>query len=80
MSGLDTKAIVEINQKASQFRSSIVICLDNKIIDAKSILGLSITLLNDQHYRLEIHGLDEAEAKAEMTEVFKKHHLSVTVN
>lgn len=79
MSGLPTKAIVEINQTANQFQSSIVIKVDERFIDVKSILGLSITLLGNRQYELEIHGPDEAEAKTSMADIFQKHDLSVTV-
>ncbi|XEC95648.1 HPr family phosphocarrier protein [Paenibacillus tarimensis] len=77
MSGIGTRAIVEINQTANRFTSSIVIQLDSKIIDAKSILGLSMTLLSSQKYTLEIHGPDEVEAKSAMIDVFRKHDLIV---
>ncbi|UUZ82008.1 HPr family phosphocarrier protein [Paenibacillus sp. P26] len=79
MSGIETKAIVEINQAASRFASSIVVLANEKHIDVKSILGLSLTLFNNQEYKLEIHGPDETEAKAAMADVFQKHGLRVTV-
>ena len=56
MSGLGTRAIVEINQVANQFQSSIVIKVGKRFIDVKSILGLSITLFSNEVYHLEIHG------------------------
>ncbi len=75
------RAIVDINQMAANFKSSIVLRInDTKFIDVKSILGLSITLYQTDAYRLEIHGPDEAEATAAMIEVFNKHHLQVEVN
>lgn len=49
--------------------------MNDKNLDAKSILGLSMTLLSATSYKLEIHGTDEAEAKAAMVEVFNKHNL-----
>ncbi|OXM87474.1 HPr family phosphocarrier protein [Paenibacillus rigui] len=79
MSGLPTRVIVEINQAANQFQSSIVLKVDNRHIDVKSILGLSITLLSNQQYELQIHGPDEAEARSVMVELFRKHELSVTL-
>ncbi|MFE5323044.1 HPr family phosphocarrier protein [Paenibacillus sp. NPDC056579] len=79
MGGMPTKAIVEINQTANRFQSSIVIKIGERAIDVKSILGLSITLLGNQQYELEIHGQDDAEAKQAMAEVFQKHDLSVIV-
>ncbi|TLS50316.1 HPr family phosphocarrier protein [Paenibacillus antri] len=77
MSGIETRAIVDINKEANRFRSSIVLRWDGKVIDAKSILGLSLTLLGSQSYALEIHGPDEVEAKAAMLAVFRKHHLAI---
>ncbi|WP_199615179.1 HPr family phosphocarrier protein [Paenibacillus alkalitolerans] len=77
MSGLSTRTIVEINQTANRFKSSIVLHMQNKTIDVKSILGLSVTLLVSQTYKLEIHGPDEEEAKSAMLDVFRKHDLIV---
>lgn len=79
MGGIGTKAIIDINQTANQFQSSIVLRMNDKNLDAKSILGLSMTLLSATSYKLEIHGPDEAGAKAAMAEVFNKHNLLVEV-
>jgi len=72
-------AIVEISQTANKFRSSIVLQVENKYIDVKSILGLFTTLVTSGNYELHVHGPDANEAKAAMTEVFKKHGLQVKV-
>jgi phosphocarrier protein HPr len=70
------RSIVDINMKANEFSSSIVLVVgEDHYVDAKSILGLSMTLYRDQTYRLYIHGPDEDEAKDAMLEVFAKHHL-----
>ena len=79
MSNANNAAIVEISQAANKFRSSIVLQLENKYIDVKSILGLFTTLLNTGTYNLHVHGPDAEEAKATMAEVFAKHNLSVVV-
>lgn len=79
MSGIGTRAIVEINQTANEFKSSIVLRTCDKNLDVKSILGLSFTLLSSQSYTLEIHGPDEKEAKAAIAAVFKKHSLIVEI-
>ncbi|WP_426448000.1 HPr family phosphocarrier protein [Paenibacillus sp. S-38] len=79
MSGIEPRAIVEINQTANRYTSSIVIRVDNRSIDAKSILGLSFTLFGNQSYKLEIYGPDAEEAKAAMAAVFEKHGLQVEV-
>lgn len=78
MSGVGTRAIVEINQVANQFQSSIVIKVGQRYIDVKSILGLSITLFSNEVYQLEIHGPDETEAKHAMEELFIKHGLPLS--
>ncbi|WP_195572922.1 HPr family phosphocarrier protein [Paenibacillus sp. 1001270B_150601_E10] len=75
----DNTAVVEISQKANQFRSSIVLQAENKYIDVKSILGLFTTLVGNHAYELHVHGPDAEEAKTAMAEVFNKHGLNVTV-
>jgi phosphocarrier protein len=79
MSGIETKAIVEINKTANKYQSSIVLKTDGKNLDAKSILGLSLTLVKYQKYRLEIYGHDEEEAKSAMATVFEKHGLAFEI-
>ncbi|MCY9656464.1 HPr family phosphocarrier protein [Paenibacillus chondroitinus] len=79
MGGLETKAIIEINQAANQFQSSIVIQVGMRFIDVKSILGLSVTLFNNQTYKLDIQGPDEEEAKEVLTRIFDKHGLKITL-
>ncbi|MDQ6418874.1 HPr family phosphocarrier protein [Paenibacillus sp. LHD-117] len=74
------RSIVDINQTAGAFQSSIVLRTGDRFIDAKSILGLSMTLYRDQTYRLDIHGPDEEEAKAAMLDVFLKYGLLVEIN
>ncbi|WP_438446994.1 HPr family phosphocarrier protein [Gorillibacterium sp. sgz5001074] len=76
MDGITTSAIVEINQTASRFQSSIVMRVDNRFIDVKSMLGLCSTLPYNQTYKLEIYGPDEDEAKKAMAAVLDKHGLS----
>lgn len=77
----EVRSIVDINQTASDFKSSIVLRVsDTKFVDVKSILGLSISLYKNLAYKLEIHGPDEEEAKSAMLEVFSKHHIYVEVN
>lgn len=73
-------AIVEINHTAVKFKSSIVLKVENKHVDVKSILGLSVTLYKNETYRLEIHGPDEEEAKTAMLEVFFRNgfHVEIT--
>lgn len=77
MSGIATTAIVEINQTASSYQSSIVLHCEDKYIDVKSILGLTLSLIRDTGYRLDVHGPDETEARRGMKEIFEKHGLAV---
>lgn len=79
MVNANNAAIVEISQAANQFRSSIVLQYENKYIDVKSILGLFTTLLSSGSYNLHIHGPDQDEARAKMSEVFAKHELKVNI-
>lgn len=72
-------AIVELSQTANKFRSSIVLQAENKYIDVKSILGLFTTLVGGHAYELHVHGPDADEAKKELSEVFAKHNLNVTI-
>jgi phosphocarrier protein HPr len=74
------RLVVELNQTAQQFKSSIVIKTDNKSIDAKSILGLTYSVLNSESFELEIHGEDQKEAKKEMSDVFQRYNIPVSVN
>lgn len=75
MSNITTTAIVEINQIANSFKSSIVIHTNDRNLDVKSIIGLGVTLVTSDEYQLEIHGVDEEEAKIQMINVFKKYGL-----
>jgi phosphocarrier protein HPr len=79
MSNANNSAIVEISQTANKFRSSIVLQLQNKFIDVKSILGLFTTLLDTGTYQLHVHGPDSADATKAMLDIFAKHNLSVDV-
>ncbi|RJX37242.1 HPr family phosphocarrier protein [Paenibacillus pinisoli] len=75
------RSIVDINMVANDYSSSIVLIVGpDHYIDAKSILGLSMTLYRDRTYHLQIHGPDQAEAKAAMLDVFAKHNLQVELH
>jgi phosphocarrier protein HPr len=74
------EAVAEINRTAQQFQSSIVIKTKYRTVDAKSILGLSHSILMAKSFKLEIYGSDEIEAKREMVSVFKKFALPVEIS
>lgn len=80
LSGSTAQLVVDINRTAQQFTSSIVIKTDQRSLDAKSILGLTYTVLSSKTFVLEIHGPDAEEAKKEMIQVFHHHNLAVEVH
>ncbi|WP_370297614.1 HPr family phosphocarrier protein [Ammoniphilus sp. YIM 78166] len=76
---INVKEMVTIAHKAQDFSSSIVLHTGNKIVDVKSFLGLSMSLMTSTHYKLEIHGDDEEEAKKAMKDVFEKYGMKVEI-
>lgn len=77
---INAKDMIGIVQTASKFQSSIVLHVGNKIVDVKSFLGLSVSLISKSSpYKLEIHGNDEDEAKAEMKAAFKEYGIEVEI-
>lgn len=74
-----TEAIVEINHTANRFESSIVLLVNDKHIDVKSMLGLSISLFHDDTFMLEIHGPDEEQAKEALIKAFVNHSLRINL-
>ncbi|MGM7723378.1 HPr family phosphocarrier protein [Metabacillus sp. Hm71] len=78
---INVKDMASIVNTANKFKSSIVLHIENKIIDVKSFLGLSVSLMsNSSHYKLEIHGDDEEEAKKEMKSAFNEYGINVEIN
>ncbi|WP_264195928.1 HPr family phosphocarrier protein [Metabacillus niabensis] len=78
---INVKEMASIVNTANKFKSSIVLHAENKIIDVKSFLGLSVSLMsNSTQYTLEIHGDDEEEAKEEMKKAFNEYGIKVEVN
>lgn len=77
---INAKDMVNIVHTANKFKSSIVLHTGSKIIDVKSFLGLSVSLLSQSAlYKLEIHGEDEEEAKEEMKRAFKSYGVRVEI-
>ncbi|MBM7661787.1 phosphocarrier protein [Bacillus mesophilus] len=77
---INAKDMVTIVQTANNFKSSIVLHVENKIVDVKSFLGLTVSLLSKSSpYKLEVHGDDEEVAKKEMKEAFKEYGIEVEV-
>ena len=63
--GLEARPIALLVQKANQFTSSVYLEVDDKHINAKSIMGvMSLALMNGSEVIINAEGPDEAEAIA----------------
>ena len=63
--GLDARPIALLVQEASQYSSSVYIEVDQKQVNAKSIMGMmSLTLLPGEEITVVANGTDEKEAAA----------------
>jgi len=61
--GLEARPIALLVQNASQFASSIYLVIDEKRINAKSIMGvMSLALMNGTEVVIDAEGPDEEEA------------------
>ena len=61
--GLDARPIALLVQEASQYASQVYIEVDNKKINAKSIMGMmSLSLVGNQDLTVVADGKDEQEA------------------
>lgn len=62
-SGLEARPVALFVQVASQFQSSIYVALQNKKVNAKSIMGMmSLGILEGEDIILTTEGPDEVEA------------------
>lgn len=62
-SGLEARPVALFVQVASQFQSSIYVSLQNKKVNAKSIMGMmSLGILEGENIMISAEGPDEAEA------------------
>lgn len=69
--GLEARPIALLVQNASQFASSIYLVIDEKRINAKSIMGvMSLALMNGTEVVIDAEGPDEAEAIASLEAFF----------
>ncbi len=69
--GLEARPIALLVQNANQFTSSIYLIIDEKRINAKSIMGvMSLVLMNGTEVVIEAEGPDEAEAIASLVAFF----------
>lgn len=61
--GLDARPVALFVQKASQFKSSIYVTLQNKKVNAKSIMGMmSLGVTEGEEILISADGEDEAAA------------------
>ena len=61
--GLDVRPVALLVQEASKYDSTIHILVENKKVNAKSIMGMmSLGLCNDEEIEIQADGKDEAEA------------------
>ncbi len=62
-SGLEARPVALFVQVASQFQSSIYVAMQNKKVNAKSIMGMmSLGVLEGENIIITSEGPDEAEA------------------
>ena len=69
--GLEARPIALLVQNANQFDSNIYLVIDEKRINAKSIMGvMSLALMNGTEVVIDAEGPDEAEAIASLEAFF----------
>jgi len=69
--GLEARPIALLVQNASQFASTVYLVIDEKRINAKSIMGvMSLALMNGTEVVIDAEGPDEAEAIASLEAFF----------
>lgn len=71
--GLDARPIALLVQEASQYASKVCIQVDNKMINAKSIMGMmSLSLINGEDVTIVTEGSDEEVAAEGMKKFLSK--------
>lgn len=69
--GLEARPIALLVQNANQFTSSVYLEIDEKRINAKSIMGvMSLALMNGTEVVINVEGPDEADAIASLEAFF----------
>ncbi|HBA63396.1 MAG TPA: HPr family phosphocarrier protein [Lachnospiraceae bacterium] len=70
--GLDARPIAMLVQEASQYASQVYIEIDNKKINAKSIMGMmSLKLAGGENLMVVAEGVDEEQAARGIEEFFE---------
>ncbi len=68
-SGMEARPVALFVQVASQFQSSVYVKIDEKKVNAKSIMGMmSLGVLQDEDLTLIVDGPDEGEAIEKLAE------------
>lgn len=71
--GLEARPIALLVQTANQYASQIYLEIQEKRVNAKSIMGvMSLPLLNGEEVILDAEGTDEAEAVAALEAFLRK--------
>ena len=71
--GLEARPIALLVQEANQYSSTVYIEVENKKINAKSIMGMmSMALLNGEEVVIDAEGEDEEAAAAAIEEFLTK--------
>ena len=66
--GLESRMAAEFVQVACQYRSEIHVSVDDKTVNAKSIMGMMMLgMVENENVNLQVQGPDEEEAIAALT-------------
>lgn len=66
--GLESRMAAELVQVACQYKSEIHVNMDDKTVNAKSIMGMMMLgMVENENVNLQVQGVDEEEAIAALT-------------
>lgn len=66
--GLESRMAAEFVQVACQYKSEIHVNMDDKTVNAKSIMGMMMLgMVENENVNLQVQGADEEEAIAALT-------------
>ena len=66
--GLESRMAAEFVQVACQYKSEIHVNMDDKTVNAKSIMGMMMLgMVENENVNLQVQGVDEEEAIAALT-------------
>jgi phosphocarrier protein len=74
--GIHARPASKITSEASKFKSNIIIRLDGKEANAKSLINLmALGVKNNNKIDIEVVGLDEAQAITAIEKIMRDHKL-----